>query len=173
MNREEREREDRMLGVNGKVPTLRDKWKAFHRLWRLAHRKVDDWSEHAVKECFWTLFPRSRWASFLASEANDGLVDRSHIPLFLRRRLLDDARRRRLYSGQYELRDRDAAVSVEMANRHGIEMTPEQVAETRFEVCRKLRDAARRDGYELPSRDADLLALLRKGTIAKAEGGTP
>lgn len=167
MNRRKQDREDRMLGVNGQSPTLRDRWQAFYRLWRIAQRKTDDWHEQAVKECFWTLFPKTRLTKLLSGSKSDGLVDRSHIPMFLRRRLLDDARRRRLYAGQYELLEHDKAVSVAIANQHGIEMTPEQVAEIRYEICRKIREAANRDGKTLPKSDAALLDLLRKS----AKGG--
>lgn len=165
MTKRELERENRMLGVNGQSPTTRDKWLAFHRLWRLAANKADMFQEQAIVECFWTLFPRTRWTSLLNADSTDGLVDRSHMPLELRKRLLEHARRRRLYGGQPGMKELDQRVSVGMANVHGIEMTPLEVAETRYQVCSKLRAIAQEHGQRLPENDGELLAVIKEAMV--------
>lgn len=165
MTKRELERENRMLGINGQSPTTRDKWYAFHRLWRLAKRNTGMFDEHAVVECFWTLFPRTRWTSLLNADANDGLVDRSKIPYELRRRLLDHLRNRRLYAGQPELKELDKRISVGMANTHGVEMTPLEVAEIRYRVCSELRTIAFESGKQLPAHDGELLAVIKEAMV--------
>lgn len=167
MTKRELEREGRMLGINGQSPTTRDKWLAFHRLWRLAVNKANMFQEQAIVECFWTLFPRTRWTSLLNADSTDGLVDRSHMPLELRKSLLEHARRRRLYGGQPGLKELDQRVSVGMANVHGIEMTPLEVAETRYQVCSLLRTMVAEQGEQLPAHDGELLAAIRKAMVSE------
>ena len=151
---------DRMCRIDGKQPTTRDRWKAFHRLYRLADGH-GGYQDCALKEAVMTLFPWSRTHALDAPET-DGLVDRNHIPMFLRKTLLDHARRRRLrkYGGTPE---RDKAVARMVREQHGIEATPEQVAEVRYKVMTLARDVADQCGLPRPEHIDEVTAIINGG----------
>lgn len=150
----------RMIRTDGREPTARDRWRAFHRLWRIAHghgacQDVD------AGDCFRVLSTDWRLIRLLESPCNDGLVDRSHTPKFLRKRLLDDARKRRLYAGHYEWMDRDKMVANRCRSEHGMEVTPTEVAEVRRKVIQISRAKAAEMDFPVPQDDEDLLKLLK------------
>ena len=155
--------EERLLRLNGKRPTARDRWRAFSRLWRLAHRH-GVYQDMAATECFQVLYADWRYVWLLDEERGDGLVDRSHIPTFLRKRLLAHHKKQRLYAGHYEWVERDKKVANLCRDVHGIEVTPTEVAEVRRKVINLARSKAVTLGVRLPADDEDVLRLLKEGT---------
>jgi hypothetical protein len=151
----------RLCRLDGQKPTARDRWKAFHRLWRIANGH-GAYQDIQVGESFRVLFGGWRCVRLLDSEETDGLVDRSKYPKFLRKQLLETARRQRLYAGHYEWMDRDKKVANAVREAHGMEVTPDEVAETRRKVIRLARETAARLDYRLPADDEDLLRLLKE-----------
>jgi hypothetical protein len=152
--------EARMLRLDGKKPTAREKWQAFHRLWRLAQGHGVYQDAEAV-DCFRVLFPNWRPIQLLNGLESDGLVDRSHMPKFLRKQLLEGHRRQRLYAGHYEWMERDKKVANLCREQHGIEVTPDEVAETRRKLIRLARDTAAEMDVKVPADDEDLLRMLK------------
>lgn len=148
----------RMCRVDGQKPTARDRWRAFHRLYRLADNH-GGYQDCALKEAMMVLFPW-RWMQVLDASESDGLVDRGKLPMFLRKTLLDHARRRRLrkYGGTPE---RDRAVANKVRNEHGMEVTPEEVAEVRYKLMTLARDVADKLGVRPPEHIDELTAILR------------
>ena len=155
--------EERLLRLNGKRPTARDRWQAFSRLWRLAHRH-GAYQDMAATECFQVLFPSWRSIQLIDGDASDHMVNRSHIPAFLRRRLLEGHKKRRLYAGHYEWVERDKKVAHLCRDVHGIEVTPAEVAEVRRKVINLARAKAAEMDVRLPADDEDVLRLLKEGT---------
>lgn len=165
-----RDREDRMLGINGQRPTARDRWGAFWRLYRLCLRQYGDNSSNAFDALRMLGF--GGWiADVRLGGAGPGLVNQRHVPLFLRRRLLDMARRRRLYGNwcrEWEdLRPLDQRAARHLAAQ-GVEMTPDEVAEVRAKFVRHVRSKAATLGLPLPESDYELLQVV-KGWMAEGE----
>lgn len=149
--------ERRMLYIGGERPTVRDRWQAFYRI----HRMLvggDMNREHGAHESLMVLFP-PKWTSLVNESTNDGLVDRGKCPMLLRRLLLDGIRRARLrkYGGDAE---RDQRVARLVREQHGIEATPEQVAEVRYKVMSMAREAADACGIRRPEHIDDVFGLL-------------
>jgi hypothetical protein len=153
---------ERLCRVDGQKPTARERWTAFHRLWRIAHGR-GVWHDMEAGMCFRVLFGGWRSIHLLDGHESDGLVDRSHIPTFLRKTLLEGHRRQRLYAGHYEWRDRDKTVANKVRDEHGIEVTPLEVAEVRYKLLRAVRARAAEDDVKLPADDEDLLRWLAEG----------
>lgn len=158
---------ERMCRLNGKKPNARDKWVAFHRLWRLSHRKGDScWLDGNATDCFRVLWADWRPRMLLDDDREDPLITRRSMPLFLRKRFLELDRKRRLYGecmaewGRWQERDRRVAAKVR--NEQGIEVTPAEVAETRRKVINLARRKAAERGLDLPEDDEELLDLLRE-----------
>ena len=150
----------RLCRLDGLKPTARDKWRAFHRLWRLAHGR-GPYQDIDAGICLRVLFGGWRAIQLLDGSESDGLVDRSHVPKFIRRQLLESHRRRRLYAGHYEWMERDKAVANTVREAHGIEVTPMEVAEARWKVIRLARDTAAVMDFKLPADDQAVLDLLK------------
>jgi hypothetical protein len=150
----------RLCRIDGQKPNARDRWKAFHRLWRIANGH-GAYQDIQVGESFRVLFGGWRCVRLLDSSDGDGMVNRSHLPKFLRKHLLETYRRQRLYAGHYEWMDRDKKTANLVRDRHGIEVTPTEVAEVRRKVIRLARDTAARLDMKLPADDADVLRLLK------------
>lgn len=154
--------EERLCRLNGKKPTARERWTAFHRLWRIAHGR-GAWQDMEAGMCFRVLTGNWRFIYLLDGRESDGLTDRSHIPKFLRRSLLENHRRQRLYAGHYEWRDRDKTTARRVRDREGIEVTPLEVAEVRYKLLRSIRARAAEEDLRLPEDDDDLLRWLAAG----------
>ena len=151
--------ERRMCHINGARPTVRDRWQAFYRVHRML-MGGDMNREHGAHESLMVLFP-TKWTCLVNAPTDDGLVDRSKCPLFLRRSLLDGIRRARLrkYGGNAE---RDRKVARIVREQHGIEATPEQVAEVRYKVMTLAREAADACGLRRPEHFDEVAAILRE-----------
>ena len=97
------------------------------------------------------------------------MVDRSHIPTFLRKRLLEGHKKRRLYAGHPEWAERDKKVAHLCRDAHGIEVTPTEVAEVRRKVINLARRTAAELDVRLPADDEDVLRLLKKTSEAESD----
>lgn len=159
MPRRDHDFEDRMLRIDGKKPTARDKWRAFSRLWRLANGH-GAYQDIAAGEAIRVLFPNWRMVRLLDDDTGDGLVDRSHIPKFLRKRMIEHIRRKRLYGGHPEWRERAKVVARLVREKLGREVTPDQVAEVRLRVIGIIRRTASERGVDLPADDEAVLRLV-------------
>ena len=157
--------ERRLCRLDGLRPTARERWRAFYRLWRIAHghgvhRDID------AGTCFRVLFNDWRFIRLIDGSESDGLVDRSRVPTFLRKRLLESHRKQRLYAGHYEWMERDKEVSRLVRDRDGIEVTPTEVAEVRRKLIQMARSKAAELDIRLPADDEGVLRLLKKMTEA-------
>ena len=95
---------NRYMRLDGERPTPRDRWLAFYRLWRIAHRhkKAADYSGDA-EMCFKWLFGWTRWVKLL-SGGDDPLKVQRMMPVFLRRERVERARRKREEKEQRQAR---------------------------------------------------------------------
>ena len=150
---------DRQCRLNGQKPTLRDKWIAFHRLYRLAMRH-GPYQDMAVVDCFRTLYANWSWLCLLESEEKS--PSRAHVPKFLRRRLLEYERRHRLHGDHPEWAERDKVVARKVREESGMEVTPDEVAVVRRKLITMAREKAAYLGIPLPSDDEQLLRLLKE-----------
>ena len=160
MARDDPEFEQRLCRLNGKKPTARDIWRAFHRLWRIA-RGHGPFHDMEADLCFRVLFRNWGFIRLMDGPESDGYVNNSRIPKFLRERMLRDRKRRRLYGDHPEWRERDKQVARHVRERHGMEVTPEEVAETRRKVIELARAKAAEMDIKLPKDDEALLRLLK------------
>ena len=149
---------ERLCRLNGEKPTARDRWLAFYRLYRLSmgHGAFQDM---AAVDAFRTLFRDWRFIRLLESEERS--PSRAHVPRFLRRRLLDMDRRRRLHGDHPEWAERDKAVANHVHNEHGMEVTPDEVAAVRRKIITIARQKAAEQGIAVPADDEELLRLLK------------
>lgn len=146
--------------LNGETPTLRDRWVAFYRLWRCARKQLSDpMFANEVADSFRILAPG--WTWLVNMEVRD--VSRVHLPKFLRRRMIQDERRRRLYGNHPEWKERDKVVARQVRQETGVEVTPDEVAETRRKVINLARAKGRELGMSMPEDDEDVLKMLNKG----------
>ena len=159
MGKRDRDFELRLCRIDGRKPTARDKWKAFHRLWRLSQGHGAE-QDIAAGQAFRVLFNNWRAILLLDTDRCDPLVDRSHVPTFLRKQMLDLYVRRRLYGGHPEWAERDKRVA-NAVRAEGIEVTPREVAEVRAKVIRLARQRAAEMDVKIPDDDEDLLRLLK------------
>ena len=153
----------RMLRLNGEQPTARDKWQAFYRIYRLAKRSEDSHNlMGGALDCLF-VFGMGSWIRTVSELEHNG-VDRGHWPKFLRKRMLESERRRRIYAnGDYdELLRMDTRCAVRTANEHGIEMTPEEVGSVRARLCSLMRAKAAEIDLRVPAGDADLIRFFRQ-----------
>jgi hypothetical protein len=68
--------------LNGKTPTMRDQWKAFYRLYRMAHRD-DMW--FMCEDCFRILLEgRCREWILLVNDCGDSLESNRVMPIAIR-----------------------------------------------------------------------------------------
>lgn len=154
---------ERMCRLNGKKPTARERWRAFYSVYR-AVKRCGMYQEHNLIDCLRVL---GFGATISMLEERDRTKGRSHVPAFLRKMLLDGERRRRIYENipweQFsEFVDLNKFVCRKLSNESGIEMTPEQVAEHQWSICRKIRAHAAEHGVTgLPDSDLDLLRWVK------------
>lgn len=146
--------EIRMLRLNGQRPTARERWKAFHRLYRITRGLGVD---ETAGDCFHVLLPSGRWVALVHAE--ECLSSRVGWPPFLRRRVLAADRRRRLFGPGYRWLDGCTATAAKLRSQ-GIEATPEQVAEVRLKILRIAREKAYAAGFVPPADDDELFRLL-------------
>jgi hypothetical protein len=145
--------------IDGKRPTARQKWIAFHRLYRIA-TNTDGYREHAALDCFRVLLPC--WDHVNLMEADERSVSRVKFPVCIRRQLLATERRRRIHGPRYEWLEADRRVANRL-RQEGREMTPEEVGETRQAAIRAIREKAAEHKIPLPADDRELLAWLNDG----------
>jgi hypothetical protein len=152
---------ERQCHLDGQKPTLRDKWLAFHRLYRLA-RRGNPYQAMAAVDCLRTMQKDWSWIRLLEQEV--GQLSRVHWPKFLRRRFLDTERRRRLHGNHPEWRERDKIVANMVREQHGMEVTPDEVAAVRRKLITVARQKAAEVGFAVPSDDEKLLKMLKPYT---------
>jgi hypothetical protein len=157
---------ERMCRLNGKRPTARERWTAFYRLYRISQGH-GVYQDMAAADCLRVLMPSGRCIALM--NEGDRSPSRTHIPVFLRRKLVDADRRRRLYGKHPEWMGRDKVVAAKV-REDGIEVTPEQVGEVRQKVLRLARQRAAECGIPVPGDDAKLLDLLHDSLRGKEEG---
>ena len=150
---------ERMCRLNGQQPTVREKWTAFYRLYRISQGH-GAYSDMDASDCFRILF--ADWRPLHLIEANESLVSRNHAPVFLRKMLLKADRRKRLYGGNHEWEERDKVVASKLRD-DGVEVTPEEVAEVRYRLIRSIRNKAAADDVRLPEDDAEMLEWMAEG----------
>jgi len=150
--------ERRLCHVGGERPTVRDRWQAFYRIHRMVNTG-DSYRELGAKESLMVLFP-GRWTCLVNQPTNDGLVNRGQYPLFLRKSTLEGIRRKRLrmYGGSAE---RDRAVAAKVREQHGIEATPDQVAEVRYKVMSIARTVSDSLGTSRPDTIDQVVSILK------------
>lgn len=151
---------ERMLRWNGKKPTPRERWKALYRLYRIAHKIDEDRNAHDASDCLRVLGFNSWIAGLSDARSEAEAYPRSAIPLFLRKRVLDMAIRKRLYGKHPEWEERDKKVAAHLRNT-GMEVTPREVGEVRQKLLRVARDKAVECGFDLPNDDEKILKLLK------------
>jgi hypothetical protein len=155
--------EARMCRVDGQKPTAREKWLAFHRLYRLSlGRGVHQ--DMAAIDCFRVLW--ANWSMLRLCEAEENSPSRTELPAFLRRRLLESDRRRRLHGRHWEFLERDQAVARQLCES-GQETTPAEVAAVRCKMIRHVRQKAAELGVTVPADDGDLIAWIAAGRNGK------
>lgn len=149
-------------------PTARDKWRAFYRLWRIAHGHGHKQDE-AAEDCYHVLFPNWRPIRLLKEETSGSLIDTSRMPKFLRWKFLEHHRRKRLYGNYYQTwREQDKRTVAKLREK-GIEITPDEVAETRRKVIQMARAEGMKSGISLPKDDEDLLRLLKPSLLKEKQ----
>ena len=154
--------DERLCRLNGKQPNARDRWRAFHRLWRIAHGH-GAFQDIEAGICFRVMFRDWRAVRLMESEKSDGYVNNSRVPKFLRERLLRHRIRKRLHGNHLEWDERDRKVARTLREQQGIEVTPIEVAEVRRKVINIARAKAAELGLEMPADDAELLQMLKLG----------
>lgn len=85
---------DRMLRLNGKEPTVRERWTAFYRLYRMA-KKIDIFHEHDAADCLRVL----GFGYEVAVANEEERPPRGGMPKFLRKMLIESERRLRIARG--------------------------------------------------------------------------
>lgn len=154
---------ERLCYLNGAKPTPRERWKAFHRLFRLSQGHGPD-QDMAAGECFRILYGSWR-AILLLDDYGPGPdawpMNSTRYPIFLRKRLLENAKRKRLYGNHPEWKERDKVVARHVRDKHGMEVTPTEVAEVRRKVINLARAKAAELDFTLPKDDEEVLRLLK------------
>lgn len=142
-------------------PTHRERWRAFHRLYRLARRKEGENNfGGGLIDCLRVL-GFHEWVVSLGK--SDKLDDRVAMPVFLRKMTLETTKRRRLYGSEHEeLRQADCYAARKMAEKYGVEMTPDQCAEVRHKVAKAARQLAVTHGVRVPESEVELLKMVSK-----------
>lgn len=149
----------RMCRLDGRRPTAREHWTAFYRLWRIARKAGAAGTESG--ECFRVLFPDWRFIQLLDSDTECQLVNAKRFPPFIRRDFAERRRRKRLYGNHPEWVARDKIVAQKVRDRHGMEVTPLEVAQTRRKIINMAREKAAEMGVKVPADDDELLRLLK------------
>ena len=89
-----REYESRALRLNDQKPTARDRWIAFHRLWRMVKKQSEYHVCDAQIACYILCREEvGRWIHLVEDSVDQG---RKHWPLFIRRERLEIDRKQRL-----------------------------------------------------------------------------
>lgn len=145
----------------GEEPTPRERWKAFYRLYRLASKKESENNfGGGLIDCLRILGCHD-WVVSLGKK--DRLSDRYAMPTFLRKMTLDTDKRRRLYGNEYKaLREADCFAARKMAEKYGVELTPDECAEVRHKVAKAARQLAVTQGIPLPESDIAVLKIVSK-----------
>lgn len=152
---------ERMLRFNGKKPTPRERWKALYRLFRIANKIDEHRNTHDASDCLRVLGFNSWIAGLRDARGEAEGYPRSAIPLFLRKRFLDMAIRKRLYGKHPEWEERDKKVAGYLHST-GMEVTPREVGEVRQKLLRLAKDKAVECGFDLPNDDNQILKLIYK-----------
>ena len=147
-----------MCRLNGQKPNARDRWQAFHRLWRIATRRATAYEYEAIVDSFRVLY--RDWCFIRLVEANESSPSRVAYPTCIRRRLLETERKRRLNLYQFPV-EYNQKVARTIREKDGIEMTPDQVAETRQKAFARIREVAEKRGIDVPDDDLELVELMR------------
>jgi hypothetical protein len=158
--------ERRMCRVDGETPTHRELWTAFYRLYRISQGHGGHQNIAAV-ECFHVLMANS--AMLRLAEAGEDTLSRVGWPTFIRRKLLETDRRRRLHGRHWEWLDTDKRVARQMCER-GQETTPAEVAEVRCKVLRMIREKAAAEGISVPADDLGLMRWMSAGAAGGPAG---
>ena len=149
---------ERLCRLNGKQPTMRDRWTAFYRLYRIS-QGIGAWQDIAAGDCFRVLFNNWSWIRLVDDEVPT--LSRVHWPTFLRRQIIKMERDRRLYGNhKEEWKKRDKWVANKCHNE-GTEVTPDEVAVVRRKIIDLARAKGQEMGMRLPKDDDDLLRLLK------------
>ena len=146
---------ERLCRLNGKKPSARDRWIAFHRLWRLSHGHGATHDMDA-SDCFRVLF--SSWQGIRLLDHHTPILSRVGWPVFLRKRFLDMDKRRRL--GLDNNLEHFQKVCRKLRNEKGMEVTPMEVAEVRHKLIKLVREKAFQDGISIPTDDDELFQWL-------------
>lgn len=154
---------ERMCRLNGKKPTDREKWTAFYRLYRMTQRGRNAEACMEAADCLRILM--ADWSWLLLVQSSGTMLTGPMVPKFLRYKFLEIAKRKRLYGEGYKWLDRSKLVAMQM-HEQGIEVTPEEVAETRLKVIRMIRDKANADNIRIPEDDEELLRWIAQGRTA-------
>ncbi len=139
-------------------PSLRERWVAFHRLYRLAKAGAGGYHSDAANSCLYILAAGTDWTSLMNEDCH--VNGRGSYPPVIRRRLLEGERRRRLFGPGYRWLDECRAVAQHLRGE-GVEVTPEEVAATRHKIVRIAREKATKQGFVLPADDDAVLRILR------------
>jgi hypothetical protein len=82
------------------VPTTRERWKAFHRLWRIMLGRKSYWVELGASECFRVMMYDWRWIRLVEADG-DELATLRQLPREVRWYMVGRPQRlRRLLAGQ-------------------------------------------------------------------------
>ncbi len=149
---------ERFCRLNSKKPTARERWVAFHRLFRLAsghgaHHDI------AAGECFRVLFGSWRAIQMLEDSPADP-IPLHKVPKCLRSLIIKGRIRDRLYGDHPEWRERDQEVVAKLRDQ-GVEATPEEVNTVRRKVLRIAREKAIEHGIDLPADDNEVLRIIK------------
>lgn len=154
---------ERMLRFNGKRPTMRDHWRAFYRLYRLATKADGSYNLNGGAVDCLRVMGYHDWVCLCRADDDMACDD---VPVFLRRRFLEASRRKRLYGKRLEnygeFRSVDQAASRRMAEQHGIEVTPDECGAVRAKVLRLARAKAAELDLRVPESDVELLQMLTR-----------
>lgn len=139
-------------------PTLRERWVAFHRLFRITKAGANGYRNDDANACLYILAAGTGWVSLMNEDCHAN--GRGDYPPVIRRRLLEGEKRRRLFGPGYRWLDECRAVAQHLRGE-GVEVTPEEVAEIRHKIVRIAREKAVKQGFVLPADPDDVLRMLR------------
>lgn len=149
---------DMLCRLNGCQPTLRQRWYAFYRLYRMTCKDPLGYGQ----ECWMTLFEPgslySYWRHFCdqPGDCHHLLARLGSSGKELRLSRLRRERRERLHGRDLEWMSVHQYVARVISTKEGIEMTPDEVAQARIDGFRQLREQFALKGLYIPS-DHDLL----------------
>lgn len=143
-------------------PTAREKWAAFHRLWRIANRAAKEsyFIEHDMNECFWAL-GYYRYEKLMRSREDGPPIPLHKVPSVLRRHVMKSRVNERMYGKHPDWKERDQQLIRAMRDK-GIETTPEEVHSVRMKLLGIFRQSAIELGIDMPADDATAFDLAMK-----------